>query len=307
MLRYTAKRIIGLIPTLFLVSVFVFLFVHFIPGDPARLVAGPDATMEDIARVEKELGLDQPIYVQYINFILGILQGDFGTSLKTGRPVIEEIGLRFMPTFWLTVWSMAWAIIVGLVIGVISSTNRNRWQDYVGMFGAVSGISLPSFWVGLMLIQLFSVQLGILPTGGMDSSWKSYILPSFTLGLGVAAVVARFTRSSLMDTLREDYIRTARAKGLIERKVVWGHALKNAMIPIVTMTGLQFGFLLGGSVVVETVFNWPGLGRLLVDSVAFRDYTVIQAELLLFSLEFIVINLVVDLIYSFLNPQIRYQ
>ncbi|MCB5934167.1 glutathione ABC transporter permease GsiC [Caldibacillus thermoamylovorans] len=306
MLRYAIKRIIGLIPTLFLVSIFVFLFVHFIPGDPARLVAGQDATLEDIARVEKELGLDQPIHVQYINFISGIFHGDFGTSLKTGRPVIDEIGLRFMPTFWLTIWSMVWAVIIGLVIGVISATKRNKWQDYLGMFSAVSGISLPTFWLGLMLIQLFAVQWGVLPTGGMDHSWKSYILPSFTLGLGVAAVVARFTRSSLMDTLKEDYIRTGRAKGLVERKVVWGHALKNAMIPIVTMTGLQFGFLLGGSVVVETVFNWPGLGRLLIDSVAFRDYTVIQGELLLFSLEFILINLIVDLIYSFLNPQIRY-
>lgn len=306
MLRYAIKRIIGLIPTLFLISIFVFLFVHFIPGDPARLVAGQDATLEDIARVEKELGLDQPIHVQYINFISGIFHGDFGTSLKTGRPVIDEIGQRFMPTFWLTIWSMVWSVIIGLVIGIISATKRNKWQDYLGMFGAVSGISLPTFWLGLMLIQLFAVQWGVLPTGGMDHSWKSYILPSFTLGLGVAAVVARFTRSSLMDTLKEDYIRTGRAKGLVERKVVWGHALKNAMIPIVTMTGLQFGFLLGGSVVVETVFNWPGLGRLLIDSVAFRDYTVIQGELLLFSFEFILINLIVDLIYSFLNPQIRF-
>ncbi|MCM3053814.1 MULTISPECIES: glutathione ABC transporter permease GsiC [Bacillaceae] len=306
MLRYAIKRIIGLIPTLFLISIFVFLFVHFIPGDPARLVAGQDATLEDIARVEKELGLDQPIHVQYINFISGIFHGDFGTSLKTGRPVIDEIGQRFMPTFWLTIWSMVWSVIIGLVIGIISATKRNKWQDYLGMFGAVSGISLPTFWLGLMLIQLFAVQWGVLPTGGMDHSWKSYILPSFTLGLGVAAVVARFTRSSLMDTLKEDYIRTGRAKGLVERKVVWGHALKNAMIPIVTMTGLQFGFLLGGAVVVETVFNWPGLGRLLIDSVAFRDYTVIQGELLLFSFEFILINLIVDLIYSFLNPQIRF-
>lgn len=304
MLRYTIKRIIGLIPTLFLVSILVFMFVHFIPGDPARLVAGQDATLEDIKRVEKELGLDRPLYIQYIDFIGGVFQGDLGNSLKTGRPVIEEIGTRFMPTFWLTVWSMVWAIIIGLIIGVISATKRNKWQDRLGMFSAISGVSMPTFWLGLMLIQLFSVTLGVLPTGG-DDTWKSYIMPSFTLGLGVAAVVARFTRSSLMETLKEDYIRTGRAKGLAERKIVWGHALKNAMIPIVTMTGLQFGFLLGGSVVVETVFNWPGLGRLLIDSVAFRDYTVIQAELMLFALEFILINLIVDLIYKFLNPQIR--
>jgi glutathione transport system permease protein len=229
-----------------------------------------------------------------------------GTSLKTKRPVYNEIAQRFMPTFWLTVWSMAWAIVFGLLVGVISATKRNKWQDYLGMFGAVSGISLPSFWLGLMLIQVFSVKLGWFPTGGLES-WKSYILPSLTLGAGVAAVIARFSRSSLMDVLKEDYIRTGRAKGLKENNIVWGHALKNSMIPVITMTGLQFGFLLGGSIVIETVFSWPGLGRLLIDSVSFRDYPVIQAEMLLFGLEFILINLIVDLLYGFLNPQIRYE
>ncbi|AIF44480.1 MULTISPECIES: glutathione ABC transporter permease GsiC [Virgibacillus] len=305
MAKYVIKRLIGIIPILFLVSIFIFLFVHLIPGDAARLVAGQDATLQDVELVRKELGLDQPIYKQYFSFITGVFQGDLGTSIKTGRPVFDEIAMRFMPTFWLTFWSMIWAVIVGLVIGVISATKRNKWQDYLGMFVAVSGISMPSFWLGLLLIQLFAVQLGWLPTGGLES-WKSYILPSITLGSGVAAVVARFSRSSMMDILKDDYIRTGRAKGLNEHKVVWGHGLKNAMIPVVTMTGLQFGFLLGGSVVIETVFSWPGLGRLLIDSVAFRDYPVIQSEMLLFALEFILINLIVDLIYGFLNPQIRY-
>ncbi|WP_099159641.1 glutathione ABC transporter permease GsiC [Virgibacillus ndiopensis] len=305
MLQYVVKRLIGIIPILFLVSIFIFLFVHLIPGDPARLVAGQDATLQDVEVVRQELGLDQPIHIQYFNFISGIFQGDIGSSIKTGRPVFNEIASRFMPTFWLTFWSMIWAVIVGLLIGVISATKRNKWQDYLGMFGAVSGISMPSFWLGLLLIQVFAVQLGWLPVGGLES-WKSYVLPSITLGSGVAAVVARFSRSSLMDILKDDYIRTGRAKGLNEHKVVWGHGLKNAMIPVVTMTGLQFGFLLGGSIVIETVFSWPGLGRLLIDSVAFRDYPVIQAEMLLFALEFILINLIVDLIYGFLNPQIRY-
>ncbi|WP_233879483.1 glutathione ABC transporter permease GsiC [Virgibacillus halodenitrificans] len=305
MAKYVIKRLIGIIPILFLVSIFIFLFVHLIPGDAARLVAGQDATLQDVELVRKELGLDQPIYKQYFSFVTGVFQGDLGTSIKTGRPVFDEIAMRFMPTFWLTFWSMIWAVIVGLVIGVISATKRNKWQDYLGMFVAVSGISMPSFWLGLLLIQLFAVQLGWLPTGGLES-WKSYILPSITLGSGVAAVVARFSRSSMMDILKDDYIRTGRAKGLNEHKVVWGHGLKNAMIPVVTMTGLQFGFLLGGSVVIETVFSWPGLGRLLIDSVAFRDYPVIQSEMLLFALEFILINLIVDLIYGFLNPQIRY-
>lgn len=295
----------GIIPILFLVSIFIFLFVHLIPGDPARIVAGQDATLEDVEMVREELGLDKPMHIQYLSFVSGIFQGDLGTSLKTNRPVFDEIAMRFMPTFWLTVWSMFWAVLAGLLIGVISATNRNKWQDYIGMFGAISGISMPSFWLGLLLIQLFAVQLGWLPTGGLES-WKSYILPSITLGAGVAAVVARFSRSSLMDILKDDYIRTGRAKGLSESKVVWGHGLKNAMIPVVTMTGLQFGFLLGGSVVIETVFSWPGLGRLLIDSVAYRDYPVIQAEMLIFALEFVLINLIVDLIYGFLNPQIRY-
>lgn len=306
MLRFLGKRLLQIIPILLLVSIFIFLFVHMIPGDPARLVAGEDATIEDVELVRKELGLDKPIVEQYVTYMKNLAAGDFGKSLKTGREVSYEIGERFMPTFWLTVWSMSWAVIAGLIIGVVSATKRNKWQDYLGMFGAVSGLSLPSFWLGLMLIQLFAVTLGWLPSGGMES-WKSYILPAFTLGTGVAAVVARFTRSSLMDVLKEDYIRTGRSKGLNERRITWGHGLRNAMIPVVTMTGLQFGFLLGGSVVIESVFSWPGLGKLLIDSVAYRDYPVIQAEMLIFALEFIIINLVVDLLYGILNPQIRYE
>ncbi|MGE8206859.1 glutathione ABC transporter permease GsiC [Heyndrickxia sp. NPDC080065] len=305
MVRYLIKRLITIIPILFFVSIFIFLFVHLIPGDPARLVAGPDASYEDIKLIREDLGLDKPLYEQYVHFIVNIFHGDLGTSLKTKQPVFTEIGMRFMPTFWLTLWSMVWAVIIGLIIGIISAKKRNKWQDYLGMFGAVSGISLPSFWLGLILIQLFSVKLGWFPTGGLDS-WKSYILPSLTLGTSVAAVIARFSRSSVVDVLKEDYIRTGRAKGLTEGKVIKRHALKNALIPVVTMTGLQFGFLLGGSVVIETVFSWPGLGRLLIDSVSFRDYPVIQAEMLLFSLEFILINLIVDVLYGFLNPQIRY-
>ncbi|WJY26195.1 MULTISPECIES: glutathione ABC transporter permease GsiC [Sporosarcina] len=306
MLRFLGKRLLQVIPILILVSIFIFLFVHMIPGDPARLVAGEDATIEDVEMVRKELGLDKPVTEQYFTYMKNLFKGDFGNSLKTNRSVSYEIGERFMPTFWLTVWSMLWAVAVGLFIGVVSATKRNKWQDYLGMFGAVSGLSLPSFWLGLMLIQLFAVTLGWLPSGGMES-WKSYILPAFTLGTGVAAVVARFTRSSLMDVLKEDYIRTGRSKGLNERKITWGHGLRNALIPVVTMTGLQFGFLLGGSVVIESVFSWPGLGKLLIDSVAYRDYPVIQAEMLIFALEFILINLVVDLLYGVLNPQIRYE
>ncbi len=306
MLRYLVQRLIGILPVLLLISVLVFAFVHLLPGDPARLVAGQDATEQDVAVVRTALGLDRPLWEQYITYVGNVLQGDFGTSLKTRRPVSEEIGERFMPTFWLTVISMAWATVFGLVIGVSSAVRRGRWQDHGGMLVAVSGISLPSFWLGLLLIDWFSVRLGWFPTSGYGT-WAHFVLPSITLGAGVAAVMARFTRSSFIEIAREDYVRTARAKGVFERLVVWKHVLRNALIPIITMVGLQFGFLLGGSIVVETVFAWPGLGRLLVDSVSFRDYPVIQAEILLFSLEFILINLLVDVLYALVNPEIRYR
>jgi glutathione transport system permease protein len=306
MLKYLTQRLVGTLPVLVLISVLVFGFVHLLPGDPARLVAGQDATAEDIAAVRRELGLDRPLWEQYVTYVRRVVQGDFGISLKTRRRVSEEIGERFLPTFWLTLVSMAWATLAGLMIGVSSAVRRGRWQDYGGMFVAVSGISLPSFWLGLLLIDWLSVRLALFPTNGYGT-WAHFVLPSITLGAGVAAVMARFTRSSFIEIAREDYIRTARAKGVFERLVIWKHVLRNALIPIITMVGLQFGFLLGGSIVVETVFSWPGLGRLLIDSVSFRDYPVIQAEILLFSLEFILINLLVDVLYGLVNPEIRYQ
>jgi len=306
MLNYAIRRILGIIPTLILISIFVFLFIHFIPGDPARLVAGEDATLEDVKLIREELGLDKPLHIQYITYMKGLFHGDFGTSLKTKKPVLEEIGNRFIPTFTLTIFSIFWSVIFGLLIGIVSAVNRGKWQDYTGMFAAVSGISLPSFWLGLMMVQIFAVKLGWFPTGGYGTI-KHYILPSMTLGAGVAAIIARFARSSVMDILKEDYVRTARAKGLMEKIVVWKHVFRNALIPIVTMVGLQFGFLLGGSVVIETVFSWPGMGSLLIDSVAFRDYPVIQSEILIFSFQFIVINLIVDLLYAVLNPEISYR
>ena len=306
MLEYLVRRLLGTIPVIIVISVVVFLFVHMLPGDPARLVAGMDATPEDVAAVRSALGLDRSIPEQYWRFVTNAVQGDFGTSLKSKRPVVTEIGERLMPTVWLTVFAMLWATAAGLLIGVFSAVKRGRWQDWGGMFVAVSGISFPSFWLGLLLIEIFSVQLGWLPTGGYGT-WAHFVMPSLTLGLGVAAVMARFTRSAFVEISREDYVRTARAKGVPEKLVIWKHTLRNAMVPVITMVGLQFGFLLGGSIVVETVFTWPGLGRLLVDSVAFRDYPVIQAEILLFSLEFILINLVVDVLYALANPEIRFR
>ncbi|MBH2915658.1 glutathione ABC transporter permease GsiC [Serratia marcescens] len=306
MLNYFLKRLLGLIPTLLIVAVLVFLFVHLLPGDPARLAAGPEADEAVVQLVRKDLGLDQPLPQQFAHFFVNALRGDFGISMVSKRPVSEEIASRFMPTFWLTVTSMLWAVVFGLAIGVGAAVWRNRWPDRLGMTLAVSGISFPAFALGMLLMQVFSVELGWLPTVGADS-WRHYILPSVTLGAAVAAVMARFTRASFVEVLQEDYMRTARAKGVRESVVVMKHGLRNAMIPVVTMMGLQFGFLLGGSIVVEKVFNWPGLGRLLVDSVEMRDYPVIQAEVLLFSLEFILINLLVDMLYAAINPAIRYQ
>ncbi|OLA93183.1 MAG: glutathione ABC transporter permease GsiC [Sutterella sp. 54_7] len=273
MLRYFIKRLLGMIPTLIIVAVCVFFFIHLLPGDPARLAAGPEADEATVEMIRHSLGLDRSIPEQFVNFVVGACQGDFGTSIRSQRPVIQEIGERFGPTLWLTLTSMVWSVIFGLVIGVISAVYRNKWPDRIGMTLAVSGISFPSI----------------------------------TLGAAVAAVMARFTRASFVEVLHDDYIRTARAKGVTETKIVAKHALRNALIPVVTMMGLQFGFLLGGSIVVEKVFNWPGMGRLLVDAVDMRDYPVIQASVLLFSLEFIVINLVVDVLYGWINPSIRYK
>jgi len=306
MLQYIARRLLGLAPTLLIVGLLVFLFVHLLPGDPARLAAGPDATPQTVELVRKDLGLDRSLPEQFVRFLNGVVHWDFGTSLRTKRQVSTEIADRFMPTFWLTLWSMVWSVTIGMAIGVLSAVWRNRWPDRVGMTLAVSGISFPAFALGMVLMQVFSVELGWLPTVGADS-WRHYILPSLTLGAAVAAIMARFTRSSFVDILGDDYIRTARAKGLDEPRVVVKHAMRNALIPVVTMMGLQFGFLLGGSIVVEKVFNWPGLGRLLVDAVDMRDYPVIQALVLLFSLEFILINLVVDVLYGVINPVIRYR
>ncbi|WP_455817881.1 glutathione ABC transporter permease GsiC [Pseudomonas cerasi] len=306
MLNYFLKRLLGLIPTLLIVAVLVFLFVHLLPGDPARLIAGREADAEVVAMVRHQLGLDLPLPQQFWHYITHAVRGDFGISMVSKRPVSEEIAQRFLPTLWLTLSSMVWSVIFGMAIGIVSAVWRNRWPDRLGMTLAVSGISFPAFALGILLMQVFSVELGWLPTVGADG-WQHYILPSITLGAAVAAVMARFTRASFVEVMQEDYMRTARAKGVRESVVVIKHGLRNAMIPVVTMMGLQFGFLLGGSIVVEVVFNWPGLGRLLVDSVEMRDYPVIQAEVLLFSLEFILINLVVDMLYAAINPAIRYK
>lgn len=304
MLRYTLKRIIGVLPTLIIVVTFVFFFVRMIPGDPARLVAGEQATLDAVEAVRVQLGLDQPIHIQYLKYVGGLLRGDLGMSLRTKRPVLTEVAARYGNTMALTLASLVWSTIVGVILGVWSGKNRGKWQDFTGMTLAVSGISLPNFWIGFLLIMLFSVKLRWFPTTG-TGSWKNLVLPAIALGTSIAAIIARFTRSSIVEVLKEDYIRTARAKGLKEKTVTWGHAFRNSMISVVTVVGLQFGFLLGGSVVTEAVFAYPGLGQLLVESVNYRDYPAIQSLILIFSLQFIIINLIVDILYAVLNPEIK--
>ena len=303
--RYFIKRLISTIPLLLVISFLVFMFIHMIPGDPAKLIAGQDSTQAEVETVRKQLGLDQPLLKQYGQYMKGLVTGDLGDSIRNGKSVVETIAPRLKPTLMLTVSAMIWATIIGIALGIISAVFHGRILDYIGMIIAISGISVPGFWLGLELIQGFSVALNWLPTGGLDS-WQSYILPSLTMGAGIMAILARFTRSSMLETMREDYVRTARAKGLKESLVVMRHAFKNSLIEIITVAGLQIGGLLSGSVMAETVFSIPGLGRLLVDSINFRDYKVVQALLLFFAAEYIFINLIVDVLYGVINPKVRY-
>lgn len=305
MLRYIGKRILGLIPIMIVLSIIFFAFIHLIPGDPVRQLLDKEATIEDYNRVKEALGLNQPLWKQYIDYIANLFRGDLGTSYKTGLPVSEMFASRLGPTIRLTFTSIIWSVIVGLFLGIISAVYRGKFPDYIGMVIATSGISVPTFWLGLMLIQLFAVQLGWVRSGGLDE-WSSYILPSITMGVGIMGIVARFSRSSMMENLNEDYVRTARAKGQKEWKIIINHALRNSLVQVVTIIGLQIGALLAGSVLVETVFSISGLGRLMVDALGWRDYQLIQAILMFFSLEYLVINLIVDVLYGVLNPKIRY-
>lgn len=303
--RYFIRRIIQTIPLMFVISIFVFMFIHLIPGDPARTLAGLEATVEEVEAIRESYGLNLPLYQQYINYMKDLLTGDMGMSLKSNVPVSELIAGRMIITFKLVIAGMLWAPILGIFIGVFSAIKHGKFADHAGMFVAISGLSAPGFWVALMGIQIFAVKLGWLPTSGLGT-WKHFILPSFTMGCGIMAVLARYSRSSMLETLREDYIRTARAKGQKERIIMFSHAFKNSLIQVVTILGLQLGSLLSGSVVTETVFSIPGLGRLLVDSIAFRDYPAIQGLLMIFALQYVLINLVVDLLYGVINPKIRF-
>ena len=306
MYQYIIRRLVLTIPVVLGVSIIVFSIIRLLPGDPARAVAGVNATPEYIEQVREEYGLNDPIHVQYWNFLTNLLRGDLGTSTFSSRPVTTEIRERFPRTLLLASISLVLATVIGVSAGIVSATRRNSIFDNASMFVALVGVAAPVFWMALMLQLLFSVQLRWLPATGMGGI-EHLILPSITLGMASAALMARITRSSVLDVLRQDFITTARAKGVSERMVIYKHALKNALIPVVTVLGLQFGILLGGAVLTETVFAWPGVGRLLVDAILRRDYPVVQGTVMLLAFLFVVINLVVDIVYAFLDPRIHYQ
>jgi peptide/nickel transport system permease protein/oligopeptide transport system permease protein len=291
--------------TLLGVSLVVFLLLHLLPGDPARIIAGLLASEEDVAHLRTELGLDQPLVLQYLNFLGNLLHGDLGHSVRTRQPVLDEVLARLPATIQLAVISMVVAGWLGILAGVLAATRPDSLFDYLTSLGTLFGVSMPVYWLGLMLITLFAVQWQLVPAAGNDQP-TSWILPSLTLAAFSVALIARMTRSSMLEVLHQDYVRTAWAKGLAERGVIFRHALKNAFIPVLTVLGLQFGALLGGAVLTESVFAWPGIGRLMVDSIFARDYPVVQGVVLVFATMFILLNLVVDVLYAYLDPRIHY-
>jgi peptide/nickel transport system permease protein len=304
--RYIIRRLLYAIPVMLAVSLIVFGILHIAPGDPATMLAGEDARPEDVAAIREKYGLDQPLYVQYGVWLKNVLLGDLGRSIVTRRPVLSEVLARLPSTVELAFAALFLAVAAGMIVGVISATRQYTLLDHMTMILALLGISAPVFWLGLVLIFFFAVDLRWFPTGG-SGTIQQLVLPAVTLGAASTAIIARMTRSSMLEVIRQDYIRTARAKGLWEQTVILRHALKNALVPVVTVIGLQFGYLLAGAVITETVFSRPGLGRLLVASITSRDFPVVQGTLMLLSVSFVLINLLVDILYGYLDPRIKYE
>ncbi|MBV9324811.1 MAG: ABC transporter permease [Chloroflexi bacterium] len=305
MLHYVARRLVAAVPTLLGVSIVVFLMVRLLPGDPARIVAGLLASEADVENIRHQLGLDQPAPVQYAQFLMRLAHFDLGTSVRTGQPVVYEVLARLPWTIELAATSIGVAAALGVAGGLVAALYHNQRLDVVISALMLFGISMPVYWFGLMLIVVFAIKLQWLPAAGSQDP-GAWILPTLTLAAFSVALIARMTRSTMLEVLRADYVRTARAKGQLERAVVYGHALRNAMLPIVTVIGHQFGTLLGGAVLTETVFGWPGMGQLLVDALFARDYPVVQGVVLTFSALFILVNLGVDVLYGMIDPRIQY-
>ena len=306
MTRYIIKRLLYLIPVLLGVSIIIFAIIHMAPGDPAQVMLGPRASQEDIMRLKEKLGLNKPLVAQYFDYLKNALRGDFGRSIRTGKPVLEEIKTRFPATLKLGALGMILAIVLGFPLGVLAAIKQDTWIDKVSSFLALFGFSVPNFWAGLMLMLLLSAIFPIFPSSGYGS-WKHLVLPGLALAIQTIAVIARMTRSSMLEIIRQDYVKTAKAKGISGRLVLGRHIIRNALIPVVTIAGLYFGHSLGGVVVTETVFSYPGIGRLLVSAIRSQDYPVVQTGVLLFAACVGVVNLLVDVVYGYLDPRIKAQ
>jgi peptide/nickel transport system permease protein/oligopeptide transport system permease protein len=305
LVSYIVRRLLIAIPTLIGGAPITFLLLHLLPGDPARVIAGPQATQADVNHLRDQLGLNHPLWQQYLSFLWGLAHGNLGTSFVTGGPVMEQISSRFPFTLELAVLSMCIAIVVGVVLGVMAALRQNSPLDLMISALAVFGVSMPVFWTGLLLIILFAVDLHLLPAAGAETP-QSYIMPSLTLAFFSVGFIARQTRGAMLDVLTLDYVRTARAKGASRFSVLIRHGLRNALLPIVTAAGLQFGQLLGGAVLTETIYSWPGMGQYLVNSINSRDYVAVQGTIFLFAVGVILVNLITDLVYAYIDPRIRY-
>jgi glutathione transport system permease protein len=310
---YIVRRLLLTVPTVLGTSLLVFLILHLVPGDPATVIAGPTAPADVIANIRTQLGLDQPILVQYWRYLSSALHGDPGRSILSRRQVSDEVAGAFLNTLELVIAARVWSLLIGIPIGVLAAARRRSIFDKLSMVTALLGLSLPIFWIGLMAMWLFAVKLGWFPISGRGGPmWTAaglqhLVLPALTLGGVQVPALARLTRSSLLEALSQDYVRTARAKGLAERLVLAKHALKNAMLPVVTVIGLQFAGLLGGAVVTETIFSWPGLGRLAVTAILTRDFPIVQGTILVSAVTFVTINVLTDLLYAVLDPRIKYR
>jgi ABC-type dipeptide/oligopeptide/nickel transport system permease component len=306
MLSYTLRRLAFTVPVLLGVATLVFALIHLVPGDPAEAMLGESAPAADLADLRTKLGLDKPLLVQYQAYILGLLRGNLGTSFRYSTPVAREIGQRLGRTAQLALAAMAVSILVALPLGVLGALYRGQWIDQVATTMSLLGVAMPNFWLGPLLAIVFAVSLGWLPVSG-TGSWQHLVLPAVTLGGALAALLARMTRATLIDELRELYVLAARARGVSSTRAVISHALRNSLIPVVTIIGLQLGAVLTGTIITETIFAWPGVGRLLIQAISFRDYPLVQGCILFIATTYVTMNLLVDLVYGWIDPRIRYQ
>ena len=304
--RFLARRLVLTIPVLLGVATLVFSLIHLIPGDPAQAMLGEAAPQADVEELRHRLGLDRPLLEQYGVFLRGLVKGDLGTSLRTGQPVTDQIVERMPATIELAAAAMVVAIAFAMPLGIIAAVRRGTAVDHAAMTLSLAGVSVPNFWLGPLLAIIFAVELGWLPVSGRGT-WAHLVLPAISLGAALAAILARMTRATMLEELREQYVQAARARGVSRLRAVLRHAFRNSLIPVVTLLGLQFGAVLTGAVITETIFAWPGIGRLLIQSIGFRDYPLVQGCILLIALTYVGVNLVTDMLYGVLDPRIRYE